>query len=73
MATKLLNSTFDPRIGGVQAIALDNEHTEHIVFGPFCRHCGTPREYHSPTGRCPARVGPIFPPPACGCHGIKKP
>lgn len=64
----LLSSTFDGSRKFPQAIALRDE---HIEFGPFCTHCGTPRSYHSATGRCPARVGRIFPPPCCPCHGVK--
>lgn len=67
---KWMKSTFDGSRRLPEAIALRDE---HIEFGPFCTHCGTPEHYHSATKRCPAVVGAIFPPPCCGCHGVKEP
>lgn len=44
---------------------------EEAVVGPFCVHCGNPFFMHGRDGHCPDRVlHPLFPPPACGCHGL---
>lgn len=62
-----MRSTFAPR-ELPEAIALRDE---HIVFGPFCVHCGAPQAEHAlRDSRCPARVSMLYPPPACTCHGV---
>lgn len=63
---KYMKSTFVPR-ALPEAIALRDE---HIVFGPFCVHCGAPQGEHSLGDNCPRVVSPLYPPPACTCHGL---
>jgi hypothetical protein len=65
---KWMNSTFEPR-QFPEAIMLRDEAT---VLGPFCVHCGAPLGEHGPRRRCPSVVSPLYPPPACKCHGVRE-
>lgn len=69
MASTYMKSTFDGSRALPEAIALRDE---HIVFGPFCAHCGAPQGEHSPEGHCPRSVSVLYPMPICGCHGPGK-